>query len=107
MKKLNIDGLPFICVKLSEADFTDVGAIYIIICVGENRKWAVIDVGQSLMVGTRINNHVREDCWKRNCPSKNIWVCVYKAPSTMYSIKQRLELEKSLRSVYNPNCGKR
>lgn len=107
MADVTIYNLPFKCVRLSEADFSDFAAIYVILCVGERGKWNVTDVGQSGEVGTRINSHDREDCWKKNCPSGNIWVCLYKTPSTGYTKEQRTALEGKIREHYNPPCGKR
>lgn len=106
MADVTIYNLPFKCVRLSEADFSDFAAIYVILCVGEGGKWKVIDVGQSGEVGTRINSHDREECWKKNCPNGNIWVCIYKTPSSQYTKEQRVALEGQIRDSYKPNCGK-
>lgn len=107
MTNLTISGLPFQCVKLSEADFSDVAAIYLILCVAQDGNWKVIDVGQSGQVGTRIDVHDRQECWKRNCPNNNIWVCIYKTPTSSYTKEQREALEGKLRDAYKPVCGKR
>lgn len=107
MVDVTIYNLPFKCVRLSEADFSDFAAIYVILCIDKVGKTKVIDVGQSGEVGTRINSHDREDCWKKNCSSGNIWVCLYKTPSTSYTKEQRTTLEGKIREHYNPDCGKR
>jgi hypothetical protein len=107
MADVTIYNLPFTCVKLSEADFSDFAAIYVILCVSVGGKWKVLDVGQSREVGTRINSHDRENCWNQNCQSGSIWVCLYKTPSTSYTKEQRSVLEKEIRDFYNPVCGKR
>jgi len=104
---VTIEGYPFICVPLAEADFADVAAIYVILCVAQDGNWTVLDVGQSGQVGSRIDDHDRKDCWDRNCPSKNIWVCVYRMPNTQYTRQQREQLEAALRLKLNPKCGKR
>jgi|GEM_PF-3432314 len=39
---VTIGGLPFQCVKFSEADFSDIAAIYVILCVDKNGRWTVI-----------------------------------------------------------------
>ena len=97
----------FVCVKLSEADFTDIAAVYVILCVKQDGNWTVLDVGQSGQVGSRIDDHDREECWDRNCPSKNIWVCVYQMPSSQYTREDRERFEAQLRDQYQPLCGKR
>ena len=105
--KLMIGGKPFVCVRLSEADFTDVAAVYVILCVEQNGSWTVLDVGQSGQVGSRIDDHDRKECWDRKCPSKNIWVCVYRMPSSQFTREDREQFEAQLRKQYNPLCGKR
>ena len=104
---VTIGGLPFVCVRLANADFADVAAIYVILCVAQDGNWTVLDVGQSGELGTRIDSHDSQGCWSRNCPSGNIWVCVYHMPSNKYTKEDRMKLEKTLRDQYNPSCGKR
>lgn len=107
MTSLTISGYAFQCVPLSDADFNDVAAIYVIICVSSGGSWVVIDVGQSGELGSRIDNHDRKSCWERKCKSGNIWVCVYKMPTATYTKADRLALEDRLRGMYTNLCGKR
>ena len=101
---LTIDGLSAVCVPLDDADFSDIAAIYIIICVAPDGSWTIIDIGQSGEVGTRIDSHDRRDCWKRKCPKGNLWVCVHPMPTKTYTKQDRLDLEHSLRSKHsNPS----
>ncbi len=102
-----IGGKTFSCVRLSEANFKDIAAIYVIICVAKDGSWTVLDVGQSGEVGTRIDSHDRQTCWSNNCPNKNIWVCVYAMPSSQYSKQDREKFETYLRNELKPPCGKR
>jgi hypothetical protein len=104
---VTISTLPFQCVGLSEADFSDIAAIYVILCVEQNGNWTVLDIGQTGELGERIDNHDRKQCWIDKCPNKNVWVCIYKMPSNSYTKQNRLDLEKRLRDQYNPPCGKR
>lgn len=104
---VTIGGRTFACVRLSEADFTDVAAVYVILCVAQDGSWTVLDVGQSGQVGSRIDDHDRKACWTRNCTNNNIWVCVYRMPSSQYTRQDREKLEAELRSQYHPPCGKR
>jgi len=106
--ELNIDGKNCICVPLSDANFADIAAIYVIICINRvGNTYTVIDIGQTGELGTRINNHDRETCWKRKCPNGNIWVCIYKTPTNLYTKQQRLDLEHQWRAKYNNLCGER
>jgi hypothetical protein len=104
---LTIDGLYSVCVPLSNANFSDVAAIYIIICVNPDGSWTIIDIGQSGELGTRIDLHDRRECWKRKCSTGNIWVCVYPMPANKYSKQERLNLERNLRSQHTNLCGER
>jgi len=104
---VTIGGRTFVCVKLSEADFTDVAAGYVILCVAQDRSWTVLDVGQSGELGSRLDDHDRKLCWTRNCPNNNIWVCVYRMPSPQYTKQDREQFEEELRNQYRPPCGKR
>ena len=102
---LTIGGYPFVCVPLSNADFTNSAAIYVIICVAQAGTWTALDVGQSGELGSRIDSHDRKDCWSRQC--QNIWVCVYRMPSHEYTREDRLRVERLLREELRPLCGSR
>lgn len=106
MKEFKIYNLLFKCVPISESDFSDFAAIYVLLCIDSTGKATVIDVGQSGEIGSRINSHDREKCWKRNCQDGNIWVCIYKTPSSSFTKEQRISLEGQIREYYNPSCGK-
>jgi hypothetical protein len=97
----------FVCVPLAEANFADRAAIYVIICVAADKTWTVLDVGQSGEVGSRIDAHDRGECWKRNCPSGNIWVCVHRMPTSTFTKEQRLARESAIRTATKPKCGSR
>jgi len=104
---VDIGGLQFVCVQMKDADFSDIAAIYVILCVGQGGSWTVLDVGQSGELGQRIDSHDRKACWERKCVSGNIWVCVYPMPTSRHSKEQRLQVEKRLREQYRPLCGTR
>jgi hypothetical protein len=107
-EKVTIAGLAFQCVKLPDADFKDIAAIYVILCViDKDGHWQVLDVGQTGELGERIDGHDRIKCWGEHCPNGNIWVCFYPMPSSTYSKEDRLDVEKKLRSDLNPPCGKK
>lgn len=44
---VKIGGVEFACVRLSEADFSDFAAVYVILVVSADGSWKVLDVGQS------------------------------------------------------------
>ncbi len=105
---VTIGGRSFSCVPLAEANFADVAAIYVIICVNPDKSWRVLDIGQTGELGTRIDSHDRRLCWNTKCETNNIWVCVHPMPSSIYSAADRRALEAALRGQYNPvPCGQR
>jgi hypothetical protein len=59
---VTIGGYPFVCVSLANADFADIAAIYVILCVAKDRSWRVLDVGQTGELGDRIDSHDRRTC---------------------------------------------
>jgi len=101
--KLTIGGYSFQCINLSTAEFTDISAVYVILCVASGGSSTVLDVGQTGELGSRIDSHDRRTCWERNCTSKNIWVCVRSMPN----LDDRLRVERQIRDQYSPLCGKR
>jgi hypothetical protein len=104
---ITIAGTNFACVPLAEANFIDIAAVYVVLCVNSDGSWLALDVGQSSAVGTRIDSHDRELCWRRECPSGNIWVCVYPMPAGKFTDKARTAFESQLRQSLNPPCGDR
>jgi hypothetical protein len=104
---LTIGGTTFVCAMLSEADFTDVAAVYAILCVAQDGTWIVLDVGQSGQTGSRIYDHDRKACWARNCANNNVWVCIFRMPSSRYTREDREKFEAELRTQYRPPCGRR
>ncbi len=105
--QVTISNRSFLCVPLAQADFRDVAAVYVILCVAQGGSWTVLDVGQTGELGGRIDSHDRRECWSRNCPSGSIWVCVYPMPSDRYTAQDRRDLEAEVRRQYNPPCGQR
>jgi len=105
--KVKIGGMPFACVPLAQADFEDIAATYVVLCVAPGGEWKVLDVGETGALGDRIDSHDRKDCWRRNCLGGNIWVCVYPMPSDQHTPEDRRVLERAIRLQYRPPCGKR
>jgi len=81
----------------------DRSGIYVILC-SKNGKNFVIDVGESAEVRSRVENHDRADCWRRNC-SGTLKVAVLYTPHLHAT--GRIEIEQEIRAKYDPPCGKR
>ncbi len=87
----------------STNDLEDRSGVYAIL---DKRSdgYHVIDIGESSEVKTRVENHDRADCWKRN-KQGSLCVAVYYTPNKQQS--GRKEIEQELRRQYNPPCGDR
>lgn len=81
----------------------DKSGVYAIICSSEGKNY-VIDIGESAQVKTRIENHDRAECWKKNC-NGTLKVAVYYTPNKQQT--GRKEIEQELRDKYDPPCGDR
>lgn len=93
-----------------EGPFTDTSrlrneqGVYGILDQRSDGKYYVVDVGESEDVRTRIENHDRSDCWKRN-QIGTLTVAVLYTPGM--SGDSRCAIESSLRDRYSPACGVR
>lgn len=58
----------------SEASLENRSGVYAILCGNSNR---VIDIGESAKVKSRIEDHDRKDCWKRNCSETIKYAVLY------------------------------
>ena len=81
---------------LETTTFKDVAGVYVI---STSQKW--VDVGETDKLGSRLANHERRPCWKRNCD--NLTLCVNFRQ--IGNQQERLDLEAKLRSKLNPSCG--
>lgn len=64
-------------------------------------KSVVVDVGESGFLRSRLQNHDRKDCWRRNCTGQLKVAVLY--VNEFY----RMRIEEELRSSFKPTCGKR
>src|SRR5262249_35243983 len=79
----------------------DNSGIYAIHC-RKGGAYYLIDVGESATVKTRVDNHDRADCWKRNCQG-TLTVSVLYTPNQQQA--GRKVIEQELRKQYDPPCG--
>lgn len=82
----------------------DRSGVYIILTksnVGDSR-WTVVDIGESKGVRSRVENHDRADCWKRQNKGR-LGVAVIYTPNQQQS--GRMAIEQELRAQFNPVCG--
>ena len=75
--------------------------VYVILTPNGN-TYKVLDVGESSRVRDRVENHDREDCWKRNVNPGGIYYAGYYTNE-----QQRMSIEKKIRDKYIISCGKK
>lgn len=79
--------------------------VYIILTrCSEFERWAVLDIGESATVRSRVESHDRASCWQRNS-SGVLAVAVIYTPNAKQA--GRMEIEQDLRALYQPPCGDR
>jgi predicted GIY-YIG superfamily endonuclease len=81
----------------------DKSGIYVILD-SNSGKYYVLDCGESTQIKTRIEGHDRADCWKKHAKGY-IRVAVLYTPNL--SDEKRRQIEKAIRSKFNPPCGER
>ena len=64
----------------------------------------LIDVGESSTLKSRVENHERSDCWRRNGIGK-LKAAVLYTPNQHQS--GRMLIEQEIRNQYSPVCGLR
>lgn len=74
---------------------------YVITTITVNQNHSVIDVGESGNVQRRVESHDRADQWKRH-QQHGLYASAYYCDE-----RNRMALEKAIRSEYNPPCGDR
>jgi hypothetical protein len=93
-----------------EGPFTDTRylrneqGVYTVLCYPLVGQPTVVDVGESEDVRSRIENHDRQGCWRRNC-SATLGVAVLYTPGSRAD--QRRAVEHELRQQFQPACGER
>jgi len=82
----------------------DRSGVYVILDKQADGGYYIIDAGESAHVKTRVDNHDRKDCWRRNSKG-TLYVAVLYTPNLQQP--GRSEIEQEIRRQYNPPCGER
>lgn len=86
----------------STDDLKNQSGVYVLLGKNSsNQNWSVVDIGESMQVKERVENHDRSDCWKRQGYS-TLAAAVYYCNE-----QQRMRIEQELRSQFNLPCGER
>tara|TARA_R110002110_G_scaffold62939_4_gene175260 strand:+ start:461 stop:766 length:306 start_codon:yes stop_codon:yes gene_type:complete len=68
---------------------------------GSADQWKMVDIGESSGVSERVNNHDRAPCWKGR-GYRHLSAAAYYCAE-----RERMAVERVLRTQYNPPCGDR
>ncbi len=82
-------------------DLKNQSGVYVILGDHGAGNRQVVDVGESNDVKTRVSNHDRANCWKRQGYSKLTVAALYTNEA------RRMEIESQLREHFKPPCGDR
>lgn len=85
----------------SEEYLEDRSGVYVIVCSVDGR-YLPVGCGASATVKSRVLNHDRSDCWRRNCTG-TLMAAVYYAPNMQSA--GRVALEQKIRVEYSFPCG--
>lgn len=78
----------------------DKSGVYAILC-NVDSEYFLIDVGESLKLRTRIENHDKKNCWIKNC---NGQLLIYVHYTPFLKQQARINIEHELRELYQPDC---
>jgi len=81
-------------------EIKDRSGIYAIVCTTDG-EYFLLDVGESLKLRTRIENHNKKDCWIKNC---NGTLSVYAHYTPFLKQHGRIFIEQELRELFQPDC---
>lgn len=81
----------------------DRSGVYAIHC-SLDAKYFLIDVGESAPLKSRVENHERAECWRRNCQG-TFTVSAHYTPNLQQA--GRMAIEQEIRAQFNPACGQR
>lgn len=82
----------------------DRSGVYAILAKKSDNEYAIIDIGESSMLYSRLLNHDRKECWQECCGN-----AIYYAVHYTHNAQKpgRMEIEQELRNLYDLPCGKR
>lgn len=85
----------------STESLRDSPGVYLVLCYG-GEKHHPIDVGESKTVKSRVEDHDRKPCWRRNCNSTLVVAVLY---TPHLDEAGRRKIEQEIRNLYDFPCG--
>jgi hypothetical protein len=77
--------------------------VYAILTPTDATHYNIVDVGESAVVKTRVENHDRKPCWRRHAKRGGLRYAVYYTPRLQQA--GRRAIERKIRAKYRPPCG--
>ncbi len=81
-------------------EIKDRSGLYAIVCTVD-QEYFLLDVGESLKLRTRIENHDKKDCWTKHCNGK---LTIYAHYTPFLKQHGRILIEQELRQLFQPDC---
>ena len=81
-------------------EIKDRSGVYAIVCTVD-MEYFLLDVGESLKLRTRIENHDKKDCWSKHCNGK---LTIYAHYTPFLKQHGRILIEQELRELFRPDC---
>jgi hypothetical protein len=100
---IEIAGYKFAGVYSSTSSLEDRSGVYAILTPTDATHYKVIDVGESATVKSRVEDHSRKPCWRRNANSGGLRYAVHYTPRLQQA--GRRVIEQEVRQKYRPPCG--
>lgn len=96
IRNYNFDG-PHIDISALRAQ----SGVYVILGSSGGNTWTIVDIGESQSVRDRIENHDRKPEWRQQ-GHRQLAAAAFYVPE-----RQRMLIERELRTHYDPPCGER
>jgi hypothetical protein len=90
---IKIDKYTFNGPYISTNTLEDKSGVYTIECKRDDNLYYTIDVGESHTVKSRVENHERKDCWKKNCKNGTLFYTVHYTPNLQQTGRRKIEQE--------------
>lgn len=87
----------------STESINDKSGVYAVLCKKDN-KYDVVEVGESSTVKSRLDDHDRKACWKKECTTSTMYYAVKYTPNLQQA--GRMEIEQDIRAKMKVPCGK-
>jgi hypothetical protein len=100
---IELSGYKFAGTYASTSSLEDRSGVYAILTPTTQNRYRVLDIGESATVKSRVENHDRESCWRRQAKNGEIRYAVHYTPGLQQTGRRAIEQE--IRGQYHPPCG--